>query len=257
MTCGIYVIANTVSPLYYIGQSSHIERRWAQHRHLLNGSTGRRCNIKLRNSWRKYGVEAFTFTVLEECSIAQLTERETFWLAHYRDTLEFPLANSAGPADNPMRGQQHAPETLARISQVLKGMPKSVEHRARIGAAHRGRQKSADEKRAISLAKTGVPIPSMRGERNPSCRPENRARMTGKNNPAKRPEARAKMSRNNGSRRPVVDSATGEWWPTMSACAAALGVSVAAVHAAATKKNPTVKGHVLQRAAAKLAKAVA
>lgn len=214
MTSGIYLIHCEPSGLVYVGQSANIEARWNKHQSLLR-SDKPRTNLRLYRSAQKYGVEAMRMTVLEACPVKELTEREQFWVDAYRESHGDLLANSAGPADNPTRG-----------------VPKSAEQRG-----------------ALSRARTGKKHPAVRGDANPSRRPEFIARMTGDGNPAKRPEVRKIMSERSGSARSVMDVATGTVWRTMSDCARDLGVSVAAVHAATTKKNPTVKGIVLERAA--------
>ena len=37
----------------------------------------------LYRSMRKYGIENFNFTILEECSISELNEREKYWIQYY------------------------------------------------------------------------------------------------------------------------------------------------------------------------------
>lgn len=206
--CGIYLIENTVASLFYIGQTVNMRMRWNQHRSLLK--RGGNTNRRLLNSWRKYGEEAFRFTVLEECESSLLTDRESYWLGLYRDMYPGLIANSAGPVDNP-----------------TKGVPMSKERRERM---------SRDRK--------GKPNPLIAGDRNPSKRPEVRAKFSGENNPAKRPDVRKKMSdvRSNW----VIDKETGEEWRTMSDCAATLGISVAAV-SAAVARNGTCAGRRIAR----------
>jgi group I intron endonuclease len=209
--CGIYLIENTVSPLFYIGQTVNTRARWSAHRSVLN--RGGNANRRLLRSWRKYGASAFVFSILEECATEKLTERETFWVEVYRINHPGLVANSRGPVDNPTRG-----------------VPMSAERRARMSEERKGR-----------------PNPLIAGDKNPAKRAEVREKLSGERNPAKRPEVRQRMSDNNASKRGVIDAATGETWETMSECASYLGVSVAAVHAAATKKNPTVRGRILDR----------
>jgi group I intron endonuclease len=212
----------------------------------LSSST-KRANNRLRNSWKKHGESAFKFSILELCPVDKLTEREEFWLNHYLKLYPLDVANAKGPVDNPMRGSKHRPETLQKISQVLKGRKKSEEHKAKIGAANKGHVKSVQTCEAISAGKKGKANPRWVGSGNPAHSQKYKERFNGENNPAKRPEVRAKMSKNNASKRGVIDVQSGQVWETMSACAEELGVSVTAVHAAATKKNPSVKGRVLER----------
>ena len=78
---GIYKIQNLINNKIYIGQSKNISARWRQHRYLANiEDTHLYCSI------RKYGIENFSFEVIEECSIASLNEREEFWISYYDST---------------------------------------------------------------------------------------------------------------------------------------------------------------------------
>lgn len=206
--CGIYLIENIVSPLFYIGQTINIRARWNAHRYLLR--VGGNTNRRLRHSWEKHGPDAFRFSVLEECASEDLTERETHWIEVYRSIHPGLVANSAGPVDNP-----------------TKGVPMSSERRAR-----------------MSVERKGKPNPNIAGDRNPSRRPEFRQRISGEGNPAKRPEVRQKMSEVRVNW--VEDLDTGERWRTMSECAEALGVSVAAV-SAAVARNGTCAGRTIRR----------
>jgi group I intron endonuclease len=213
MTTGIYLLRCSGNGQLYVGQSSNIEQRWLKHLSLLRADRPK-TNRRLFRSAQKYGLSSMSIEILEVCGELDLTEREQFWVNAIRTIHGGLLVNAVGPVDNPTRGTR---------------LP--IEARA-----------------AISARRTGNPMPSIRGDANPSRRPEMRARLRGDLNPARRPEVRKRMSERNAMARAVRDATTGETWPTMSACAAALGVSVAAVHAAATKKNPTAKGRTLERA---------
>lgn len=75
---GIYLIENLLNHKKYIGQSKNIYARWSGHR----------CDSKVRDlplyfAMRKDGLENFKFSILEECDIFQLAEREDYWIAFY------------------------------------------------------------------------------------------------------------------------------------------------------------------------------
>lgn len=73
---GIYKVTNQENGMVYVGQSIDIENRWRQHKQKsLNGD-----NNYFHNALTKYGIDSFTFEVLEECSISQLDERERYWI---------------------------------------------------------------------------------------------------------------------------------------------------------------------------------
>lgn len=73
---GIYIITNKVSGHRYIGQSIHIERRFAEHR-----GKGKEHNYLLDRAFKKYGYENFAFDVLEECEASELDEREMYYIS--------------------------------------------------------------------------------------------------------------------------------------------------------------------------------
>lgn len=78
---GIYKIENKINGKIYIGQSINIKIRWQQHEREANSN---RRSAPLYNALRKYGIDNFTFEVLEECPQEMLNEREIFWIAHYK-----------------------------------------------------------------------------------------------------------------------------------------------------------------------------
>ena len=72
---GIYKITKKENGKSYIGQSNDIERRFGEHK--------RNKDIPVDIAIQKYGPDAFTFEVIEECSLDDLDEREKFWIAYY------------------------------------------------------------------------------------------------------------------------------------------------------------------------------
>lgn len=89
--CGIYKITNTVNGKIYIGQSVDIERRWKQHkkigRNLLEDKYSRDYDKVLYRAMRKYGVDYFDFSIIEECPETALYEREQYWIKYYKSTI--------------------------------------------------------------------------------------------------------------------------------------------------------------------------
>lgn len=76
---GIYKITNTTNGKCYIGQSKDIEARWAKHLSVYKSSS----DWELYRAFKKYGISAFKFEIIEECSIEALNEREIYWIAQY------------------------------------------------------------------------------------------------------------------------------------------------------------------------------
>ena len=76
MSCGIYKIENLINHKSYIGQSIDIEKRWYDHKHSND-------NFAIHAAMRKYGIENFSFEIIEECSKEDLDEKECFWIQKF------------------------------------------------------------------------------------------------------------------------------------------------------------------------------
>lgn len=76
--CGIYKITNKINQKCYIGQSVDIKRRWRSHK---NDAT--KIDYPLYLAFHKYGIENFSFEVIEECDRDKLNEREIYWIEYY------------------------------------------------------------------------------------------------------------------------------------------------------------------------------
>ena len=72
---GIYKITNKINGKAYIGQSNDINRRFKEHQ-----TCGCRSRIPLDLAIEKYGKDNFLYEVLEECSIEDLNQKETYWI---------------------------------------------------------------------------------------------------------------------------------------------------------------------------------
>ena len=127
---GVYKITNTVNGKVYIGQSTNIKQRWSQHRQHLNG--GYHCNDYLQRSWMKYGKDAFTFEVLQECTVDELDAYEEKYISMY-DSTNFEKGYNEKTGGNQCRLTER---TKAKLRKP-KG-PLSPEHIAKMSAARKG-----------------------------------------------------------------------------------------------------------------------
>lgn len=82
-TCGIYKITNKINQKSYIGQSIHIEERWKQHIYSSNNINHSSYNDYIHKAIRKYGIDNFTWEILEICPREELNEKEIYWIAFY------------------------------------------------------------------------------------------------------------------------------------------------------------------------------
>ncbi len=84
--CGIYKITNTVNNKCYIGKSINIKQRFANHRSDLKKSVkSKDTNRYLYNSVQKYGLDVFSFDIIEELENDEnlLKDRELYWMDYH------------------------------------------------------------------------------------------------------------------------------------------------------------------------------
>lgn len=91
---GIYKITNQITQQCYIGQSVNIADRLKQHIKCGLGIDASATN-KLYNSMQEYGIENFTFEVLEKCPKDKLNEKEKQWIELYQSD-KFGLNSTKG-----------------------------------------------------------------------------------------------------------------------------------------------------------------
>lgn len=86
---GIYKITNICTNKVYIGQSIDIRRRWTSHINILNNTNNNTIEKEsaLHQSMLKYGIDNFTFEVVELCSIDELNSKEQYWIKEYNSYL--------------------------------------------------------------------------------------------------------------------------------------------------------------------------
>ncbi len=83
MISGIYKIENLINHHKYIGLSKDIPGRWRSHRNKYNNPKSKDYNMVIYQAMRKYGIENFSFEILEECEEEKLNEREQYWINYY------------------------------------------------------------------------------------------------------------------------------------------------------------------------------
>lgn len=77
---GIYKVENLVNGKVYIGQSIAIEKRWNKHYNAPFNPNTENYNIPFYRAIRKYGLNNFNFSVLEQCKRSDLDNREKYWI---------------------------------------------------------------------------------------------------------------------------------------------------------------------------------
>lgn len=93
---GIYKITNLETQQVYIGQSVNIKERFRQHiKRGLGAETPTR--NKLYNAMETFGVENFTYEIVETCPKAELNDKERYWIDYFKSQ-EFGYNETRGNA---------------------------------------------------------------------------------------------------------------------------------------------------------------
>ena len=79
---GIYMILCVENNKKYIGKSVDIHKRWSRHRWELQRN--KHNSLHLQNAWNLYNADKFVFSVIEDCSIDDLINREKHYIEYYR-----------------------------------------------------------------------------------------------------------------------------------------------------------------------------
>lgn len=91
---GIYKITNTETQECYIGQAVDVRDRWNQHCKCGLGIDTPEKN-KLYQAMREYGLENFTFELLEECDTSELNNREKYYIDMF-NSVDYGYNGNAG-----------------------------------------------------------------------------------------------------------------------------------------------------------------
>lgn len=109
---GIYKYQNKLNGKIYIGQSTDIERRYQQH--LWDAEKRPEQGTGIDLAINKYGINNFTFEIIEQCNPEQLDERERFWIEYFNSYTE---GYNRTPGGSSLRGEEH-PRAILTKEQV-------------------------------------------------------------------------------------------------------------------------------------------
>lgn len=158
MASGIYQITNQTNGKRYIGSATNLKNRWAVHLCALR--KGRHYNEHLQRAFKKYGEDAFVFSVLEQVVVENLIVHEQRFLDGLNP--EYNMASTAGS----QLGYEHSLEARRQMSEAHKGVKLSQEHRSNMSAASTGERNHNYGKRAS--AATRAKMSATRKGRHPS-----------------------------------------------------------------------------------------
>lgn len=114
MSIGIYKIENLSNHKIYIGQSIHIEKRWLEHCQPNNK------NSLIKKAILEEGKTNFSFTILEECSIELLDEREQFYIKKFNSLVPNGYNVTSGGTGHNENFIKYSPETIQQIITDIK-----------------------------------------------------------------------------------------------------------------------------------------
>ena len=103
--CGIYKIENLINHNVYIGQSININKRWRQHKSAAFNPNSKDYNMIIYKAIRKYGLENFSFNILEQCLSEELNNKEIQWIQFYNSYQQGYNATPGGNVDHSDFGQ--------------------------------------------------------------------------------------------------------------------------------------------------------
>lgn len=86
---GVYKITNNITGDFYIGSSKNIEKRWTDHKSPSRWKL--RPGMKLYQAFIKYGLNNFTFDIIEET--AELRNREQYYIEQLKPSYNNFWAN--------------------------------------------------------------------------------------------------------------------------------------------------------------------
>lgn len=153
-TGGVYAIYSACNGRWYFGSAINLRERKNDHWSALNRDDpdNPHGNDHLQKAWRKYGEDAFEFSVVEECSGDQLLIREQYYLdLNFLNPDPYNMCRIAGS----WLGHKHTPEAKAKISEALTGREFTAEHRERLRQSATGRKMPPEVIAKTVAANTG------------------------------------------------------------------------------------------------------
>lgn len=126
----IYVILNTETQTPYVGSTFDLQKRWNDHKNKL--AKDKHYNIHLQRSYNKYGITAFTYSVIEQCEDDKeyVEELETFYIQTYKEIYGSSFNIVKFGEQN--KGMRMSEETKQRISKAVRIWQANPEYRRRV-----------------------------------------------------------------------------------------------------------------------------
>lgn len=153
---GVYEIRNDRHGIRYIGSSSNLRRRWKFHLYCFR--VGKHHSKRMQRTHDKYGVEIFSFHILEIVDANKRLEVEQAWLDRTKAASRRDFYNSTPTAGSNL-GFTVSEATRKKMSKAQKGRTFSDEARELMRAAKLGKEQSEEHKRNAAAARIGKKLP--------------------------------------------------------------------------------------------------
>ena len=147
--CGIYIIENLITKEFYLGSSRNLKHRWSSghKQHLIKNN---HTNLHLQRSWNKYGNNNFIFTIIENCSIANLYKLEQLYLDFlFPSKMLYNFNKIVGYYKN----FNQKKDTKLKISLSMSGRTLTEEHKKNLSESKKGKNNPQYGKRPWNLNK--------------------------------------------------------------------------------------------------------
>lgn len=83
----VYMITNKINEKNYIGATkTSVKVRFRKHKSTSRNINDRNHSKPLYQDMRKYGMDAFEVTVLEECGVEEMSQKEAYYIEKYNST---------------------------------------------------------------------------------------------------------------------------------------------------------------------------
>lgn len=110
---GIYKITNLINGQCYIGQSINIKKRWQEHRRYKSKEPN--TNKLLYKAFDEFGLDNFSFEVLEYCEKNLLNEKEQYYIDYFNSIEDGYNMKLGGNFNNTI-----SDETVDKIIELLQ-----------------------------------------------------------------------------------------------------------------------------------------
>lgn len=118
MSCGIYKIENLINHKIYIGQSNNIEQRWQHHKYESMNPQQVMYNYSIHRAFRKYGVDNFSFEIIEECLPEELDNKEIYYIQKYNSFNQGYNETTGGDKGPSLKGENNPKAKLTELDVI-------------------------------------------------------------------------------------------------------------------------------------------